>query len=350
MPSLRRTLAVRFAATMAVGLAAASVAIWWAASRMLGPQVTPFSASAFAPVLLIIVILGTGATLIGAWHLAGAAVQPVLQIADQATHIEAGTLDQRISTYATTMEFRGLVAVLNRMLDRLSDAFGAQRRFTSDVSHELRTPLTALRGEIEVALRADRDLHEYRRVLHSALEEIDRMTTMTEELLLINRVEGGLITLQREPTDVQALMDASLDRLDSEITAKQLAVERVLAPALSRPPLDRGLVQHLINEVMENAVQYSDPRGRIRVVTDGATGGLHLTVENSGTGISAEELPHIFEPFYRVDQARSRRTGTGLGLTLAAAIARLHGGQIRVAKRDGDTVCVEVDLPVPGKA
>jgi two-component system heavy metal sensor histidine kinase CusS len=342
MRSLRRTLAVRFAATMALGLTAISSAIWWTAHE----HITPPALIAAS----LIVILGAGATLIGAWRVAGAAVQPVLQIAEQATHIEAGTLDQRISTYATTREFRGLVAVLNRMLDRLSEAFGAQRRFTSDVSHELRTPLTALRGEIEVALRSDRGPHEYRRVLQSALEEIDRMTSMTEELLLINRAESGLIALQREPTDLNGLVDVSLDRLKSEITVKQLTVERELTPSLAQPPLDRALVQQLIDELVENAVQYSDRRGRIRVVTGRVVEGLRLTVENSGTGIALQELPHIFDPFYRVDRARSRGTGTGLGLTLAAAIARLHGGQIRFSKQDDDDVCVEVDLPVPGRA
>src|SRR5207249_4905324 len=123
-------------------------------------------------------------TLVGAWWLAGSAVRPVYEITEQATRIEAGTLGQRIMAHADTDEYRGLVAVLNRMLERIDAAFENQRRLTADVSHELRSPLTALRGEIEVALRAERSPRDYQRVLRSGLEEIDRLTAMSEDLLL----------------------------------------------------------------------------------------------------------------------------------------------------------------------
>jgi signal transduction histidine kinase len=300
--------------------------------------------------VLGLVVLGTGATFAGAWRLAGSTVVPIREITEQATHIVAGTLDQRISAHADTEEYRGLVAVLNSMLHRLEAAFQAQRRFTGDVSHELRTPLTALRGEIEVALRTERTPHEYQRVFHSALEEIDRLTTMTEELLLISRAEAGLITPQREPTDVNGLVDASLNRFGGEIAAKQLVVERVPAPGVGQPSLDRELVQQLIDELVENAVKYSEPSGVIRIATAWRTTGLRLTVENSAPGVAMLELPHIFEPFYRADSARSRGTGTGLGLAVAAAVARLHGGEIHAGSRDGAVVWVEVDLPAPARS
>ncbi len=463
MRSLRRALAVRFAATMAVGLVATSLAIWWAASRVLRHQLDqgitamafitanelertsqcrdgvhamaldalryrrevnryivvrdphcaairaipgwasdlPVDSAAVAaatsdrvtfsearwhnmtmrsayvaitagggvegdgviqvaasldPVhalqrllllaLLGIVVLGTGATLIGAWHLSGSAVQPVVEITEQATHIEAGTLDQRISAHATTDEYRGLVGVLNRMLDRLSGAFAAQRRFTGDVSHELRTPLTALRGEVEVALRADRSPHDYQRVLHSALEEIDRMTTMTEELLLISRAEAGLIVPQREPTEVSRVVTAALERLRSRIEERELHVEHVVTAANGRPvPLDPALLGRLVEELLENAVIHSNPGGRIIVRHERLPDVLRLVVEDTGPGIAPGDLPHLFEPYYRADHARTRGSGTGLGLTTALSIARLHGGTIRGANREGGGARFEVDLP-----
>ena len=340
MPSLRRALAVRFAATMALGLGAISAAIWWTAHE----HITPPALIA----ALLIVILGTGATLIGAWRLAGSAVRPVMAITEQATHIEAGTLDQRISAHATTDEYRGLVGVLNRMLDRLHGSFAAQRRFTSDVSHELRTPLTAIRGEIEVALRAERSPREYQGVLHSALEEIDRMTTMTEELLLISRAEAGLIGPQREPTDVDALVGASLERLRDRIADKELRVEHVEAPGDGRPPsLDPALLRRLVDELLENAVTYSEPGGQVVVHHEDRANRMQLVVENTGPGISAADLPHLFDPYFRADDARTRGAGTGLGLTTAIAIARLHGGTIRAANREGGGggARFEVDLP-----
>ena len=167
--SLRRTLAVRFAATMGAGLLVAAAAAYGVA---VGPAAGMHRELLF--LLAGVVVLGTGATLVGAWWLAGSAVRPVYEITEQATSIEGGTLGQRIVAHAETDEYRGLVAVLNRMLERIDAAFKNQQRLTADVSHELRSPLTALRGEMEVALRSERSPRDYQRVLHSALEEIDR--------------------------------------------------------------------------------------------------------------------------------------------------------------------------------
>jgi len=342
MRSLRRTLAVRFAATMAVGLAATSVVIWWTASRVLGHQLDQHTTStAFITALLGIVILGSGATLIGAWRLAGSAVQPVLEITEQATHIEAGTLDQRISAHATTKEYRGLVAVLNRMLDRLSGAFSAQRRFTGDVSHELRTPLTALRGEIEVALRAERTPGDYQVVLRSALEEVERLTGMTEDLLLITRVEARLVHPEVAPTDVHAIVRDRLDGMRGRIEAKQLRVRSSLDPALGNVALAPALTVRLIDELLDNAVKFAPPGGEVIISTVAAASGLQLAVENSGSPLAAEELEHVFEPFYRSDPARGRGAGTGLGLTVAAALACVQGGTISASSRPNGGVRFE---------
>ena len=211
MASLRRTLALRFAATMAVGLLVAAGAFFWAASRALMQDV-PVSVLErdLLVALFAVVLAGSAATLVGAWHFTSSAVQPVAEITAQATRIEAGTLDQRIVAHADTEEYEGLVAVLNRMLERLERGFAAQRRLTADVSHELRTPLTALRGEIEVALRAERSPREYQLVLRSALEEIGCLSTLSEDLLLITRANARLVMAHREPTDVAELVDGVL--------------------------------------------------------------------------------------------------------------------------------------------
>jgi len=338
--SFRRTLAVRFAATMAAGLAALSAVY-------LSPFWTPQGHVLLAHVL--VVVLATGATLIGAWWLAGSAVRPVVEITTQATQIEAGTLDQRIVAHADTEEYRGLVAVLNRMLERLQAAFEGQRRLTADVSHELRTPLTALRGEIEVALRAERSPREYQLVLRSALEEIDRLTTMCEDLLLITRVESHQLAPQRAPTDLRDVVRRTLAQLHRRIEEKDLNVEESLGGAGHAVSLDLALVSRLVDHLLDNAVKYAPVGGRIAVSTEAnpSAPGVRVAVENSGSHIEPEDLPHIFEPFYRVDQARSRGTGTGLGLALVAAIARLHGGTARGRNRSGHGVRFEVDLPAP---
>jgi len=338
--SLRRTLAVRFAATMGVGLLAAGAAAYFGTHLILEHGLDPsLTRRAMVVAFLGVGLLGTGATFVGAWWLAGSAVRPVYEITEQATRIAPGRLGQRIAAHARTDEYRGLVAVLNRMLERLDVAFRNQRRLTADVSHELRSPLTALRGEIEVALRAERSARDYQRVLRSALEEIDRLTTMSDALLLITRADAGLLQVRRAPTDLSAIVEGMLDALQPLIDERGLSVERSLAADAGHALVDPDLVARLIQQLLDNAVKFTPAGGHIRVATalwEGDGGGVRLVVEDSGPGIAPEDLPHLFEPFYRADEARSRGTGIGLGLATAAAIVRLHGGTIQASKPPGD--------------
>lgn len=350
--SLRRTLALRFAATMAVGLLLATGAFYWAASRALHQ---PFSTSTLQIdlilVLAAVVIAGTSATLMGAWHFTSSAVRPVAEITAQATRIEAGTLDQRIVAHADTEEYEGLVAVLNRMLERLERGFTAQRRLTANVSHELRTPLTALRGEIEVALRAPRSQREYEQVLRSGLEEIDRLTELCEDLLLVTRAEARLVSANRVATDVEALVGRRLDNLHRRFEERGLTVERSLRSGRAAVSIDPELVGRMVDHLLDNALRYTPLDGTIRVQLEPLTAGrgVRFAVENTGPGIAAADLPHLFEPFYRADAARTRSEdgGTGLGLALVASIAQLHGGAARAASVAGQRTRFEVDIPAP---
>jgi len=220
-------------------------------------------------------------------------------------------------------------------------------RLTSDVSHELRTPLTALRGQIEVALRAVRSPREYQLVLRSALEEIEQLTTLSEDLLLITRADARLLAPDRVATDVDSLVTGVLDALHRRIEQKDLTVERS-SPVGHLVSIDPSLVTRLVDHLLDNAVRYTPIGGRIGVRVEAATpGGVRLVVENSGPEIAAEDLKHLFEPFYRVDPARTREAGggagPGLGLALVAAIARLHDGSAHAASDAGGTR-FEIDL------
>jgi heavy metal sensor kinase len=348
--SLRRTLAVRFAATMGVGLLAVAAAVLYGGHLFFEHHLDPtVIRAALVPALLGVVLLATGATFVGAWWLAGSAVRPVFEITEQATRIAGGTLDQRIVAHADTDEYRGLVAVLNHMLERIEAAFKNQRRLTADVSHELRSPLTALRGGIEVALRAERTPRDYQRVLHSALEEIDRLSAMSEDLLLITRADAQLLRVRRGRTDLNDVVEGALAAQHGHIAERNLTLERRLAPGGAVGSLDPELIRRVAQQLLDNAVKFTPRGGTIRVATmapDG-TGAVGFAVENSGPGIAPEHLTHIFEPFYRVEEARTRGTGMGLGLALAAAIVRLHGGTIRAsnaAEQEGGAR-FEVELP-----
>jgi two-component system sensor histidine kinase BaeS len=183
-------------------------------------------------------------------------------------------------------------------------------------------------------------------VLHSALEEIDRMIELSEELLLVTRAESRELRPQREPTDVDALVRRSLEGLRGRMEDKGLTVEE----ALAAPPvsLDPALFAQLADRLLDNAVKFVPAGGRVRVATEPWDGGVRFTVEDSGPGIAAGDLAHVFDPFFRADQARSRGTGTGLGLTVAAAIARLHGGSIEASNRPAGGARFQVDLPDSG--
>jgi two-component system heavy metal sensor histidine kinase CusS len=340
---------------MAVGLLLATAAFYWAASRALQEDVPLAVLRAdLLLVLISIVFAGTAATLMGAWHFTSSAVRPVGEITAQATRIETGTLDQRILAHADTEEYEGLVAVLNRMLERLERGFAAQRRLTADVSHELRTPLTALRGEIEVGLRARRTPREYEHVLRSGLEEIDRLTQLSEDLLLVTRVEARVISAKRVPTDLERLVEQRLDRLRPRFEARDLALTPGLSAGHPAVLVDPELMGRLVDQLLDNAAQFTPPGGTITVLVEpipapGGGGGLRFSVENTGPGIAPEDLPHLFEPFYRSDPARTltETSGTGLGLALVASIARLHGGVARASSVPGRSTRFEVDIPTP---
>ena len=348
--SLRRTLALRFAATMAAGLLLATGAFYWAASRALQESVPPDALRGdLLLVLASIVVAGTAATLMGAWHFTSSAVRPVTEITAQATRIEAGTLDQRILAHADVEEYEGLVAVLNRMLERLERGFAAQRRLTADVSHELRTPLTALRGEIEVALRAPRSPREYERVLRSGLEEIERLTELSEDLLLVTRAEARLVSARRVPTNFERLVADRLERLRRRFEERDLAVDPSLRAAQPGVLIDPELIGRMVDHLLENALQFTPAGGTIKVQLEPISGNrVRLAVENSGPGIAAADLPHLFEPFYRSDPARTRTPdgGTGLGLALVASIAHLHGGVARASSVAGESTRFEVEIPL----
>jgi two-component system OmpR family sensor kinase len=297
--------------------------------------------------LAAITLIVGGASFGGGWWLAGRMVRPVHEITDQAEAMRPGTLGRRISAQADTREYERLVDVLNGMLARLEGAFESQRRFTADASHELRGPLTALRGEAEVALRRERDPAEYRRVLTSSLQEVERLTRLTEDLLTLARSDAGAMNPRLEITDVAARAEAVVERLIPRAEENAVRLDLV-ADAAAQALVDPGLVEQLIWNLVENAVKFTPAGGRVRVgvAKDGSQ--LVIEVRDTGAGLPAENLERIFERFYRADAARTPAgdaTGTGLGLSIVRAIAEVHGGEARAHNAPGGGALIRVTLP-----
>jgi two-component system, OmpR family, sensor kinase len=293
-----------------------------------------------------ITVLSGAATFAGGWWLALRLVKPVHEITHQAESIRAGTLGHRIQADADSQEYESLVGVLNSMLERLEGSFDMQRRFTADASHELRSPLTALKGEIELALRREREPGEYRRVLASNLQEVDRMTWLAQDLLTLARSDAGVMEPRFQATDPVAAAERVIDRLRGK--AEQRAVRLALdAPEPVEAILDPGLFDQLLWNLVDNGVKFSGRGGQVGVRIVGGGSDLTLTVMDRGPGIPEEASHRIFDRFYRLDPARTagENGGTGLGLAIVRAITDAHGGSVTAANREGGGAIFSVTLP-----
>jgi two-component system, OmpR family, sensor kinase len=297
--------------------------------------------------LLGITLLSGAASFVGGWWLAERVVRPVHEIIDQAEAMSAGTLGRRLEAESEEQEYERLVAVLNSMLARLEGAFAAQRRFIADASHELRSPLTALKGELELALRRDRDSDEYRRVIRSGLQEVDRITLLTQDLLTLARVDAGVMQPRMETTDAAERARAVADRLRPVAQQNGVTI-RVDADAAAELPADPTLLDQLLWNLLDNALKFSPPGGTVAVAFRRHGGRLRISVRDDGPGIAEADLERIFERFYRADPARTASTGpggTGLGLSIVRAIADVHGGTVTAANRREGGALFEVSLP-----
>jgi heavy metal sensor kinase len=303
---------------------------------------------AIATMVPLALVLASG----GGWLLARRALRPVDMMTEAARRIGAERLGQRLVGADVEDELGRLARTLNEMLARLEAAFSEMRRFSADASHELRTPLTVLKGEIEVALRSERDSAEYQRVLVSALDEVERMTRLVEDLLLLSRADAGALRFERERVE--------LDRLVEEVCKQGEFLGRgrgVQVSLRSLEPLvvegDGQKLQQVLLNLVDNAVKYTPAGGHVGVGLRQSSAApdrqpeAEIFVQDDGIGIQPDAVPHLFDRFYRADPARSRDgSGAGLGLCIAKTIAEAHGGTIAVTSALGAGSTFTVHLPL----
>ena len=263
---------------------------------------------------------------------------------EAARRIEAEDLTQRIPAPSGEDELARLAAVLNDMLARLERSFVAARRFSADAAHELRTPLTILKGEIEVALRAAEAPADIRRTLASCLEEVDRLNSLVEDLLLMARMEGNALSALPKPVNLAEVLEDVAPAL-TELAARAGNVCTVAAtPPLWIEGYD-SLLFRLVFNLAENAIKYTPSRGKIEVTLEQQDHSAVLQVKDNGPGIAPDAQEHIFDRFYQGDPAREG-SGTGLGLALVRAIVELHHGQIHLSSAVGKGTCFRVTFPL----
>ena len=285
------------------------------------------------------IVILTGFT---AMALAERALRPIRVITQEAEAINPEDLSARLRDPGTNDDLSRLVLVFNKLLSRIDSMVEAQRRFTSRAAHELRTPLTILKGETQVILRSRRTVEEYQATLHSSLEEIDKMVAIIDDLMLMARYESGEAAIPLGRVPLAEVVRDVIDELRplAEARRVQVNVDAVLGFAVTG---DRRAIARLVSKLVENALFYTHPGGTVSVRLEMAVDLVALRVEDTGVGIKKEDLPNIFQRFYRSPSARDLRPeGVGIGLATVAVIAKLHGAQVDVQSEEGRGTSVQV--------
>lgn len=313
------------------------------------------SAAENLDMVLLVIVVSIPVSLVlfvyGGWFMAGRALRPVEIITASARKITAENLSHRLEVVNPQDEIGRLAETFNNTLARLENAFQKTRQFAADASHELRTPLTILRGEAEVALKWAKEPEEFRAILQSNLEEIRRMTAIIEHLLEVAKAEEGSLALNVEEVELYGLLADLVQQVGLMAREKGVEILFETPGAMIKVDGDPLRLRQLFLNLIVNAVKYSEEGGKVRVVLDAANGQARVAVVDTGSGIPSEDIPHIFDRFYRVDKARNRaQGGIGLGLSLARSFAEAHGGRIEVMSQLGKGSVFTVHLPLSGGA
>ncbi|HEU4569706.1 MAG TPA: ATP-binding protein [Gemmatimonadales bacterium] len=286
------------------------------------------------------------------WLLAGRALAPLDPMLDEIQSITGGTdLHRRLAVPLSRDELHRLAVSTNNMLERLEQSFGALRQFTADASHELKTPLQVLRAGIERALKHPGLPSEAIEGLDESLEQVNQMGEMVDSLLTLARADEGKVELAVEHTDLQALMQEVSET--AHILAEQKGVRmltRFTGPDLALD-VDKARIKQMLMNLVTNAIKYTPAGGEVKFDLVGREHDIVFEVRDTGIGISADDLPRIFDRFWRGDAARTRtgeRAGAGLGLAITKWIAEAHGGRIEANSKPGRGSSFAVTLPRRG--
>jgi heavy metal sensor kinase len=308
--------------------------------------------------LIALLAIGIPLTLLassaGGWFLASSALDPIDRITRAAQQISARDLHQRLNLDLPNDEVGRLAATFDQMLERLENSFEQQKRFIADASHEMKTPLTILKGDVEVALNRPRSAEAYRETLENVNQTTDQLIALVQELLLLARADNQQGILKLEYLNLTELLSEQGSGLFSKAIKHDVDLNFDV-PDVLVVEADRGKLNRLFMNLIDNAIKYSRPGDSVRVSAAIEHGQACIKVADTGPGIPAEHLPYLFDRFYRVDKARSRvssngqTSGAGLGLSIVKWLTHAHHGQIEVASmvESGTTFTVRLPLKQP---
>jgi signal transduction histidine kinase len=291
------------------------------------------------PTVLIVIVIG------GRW-VASKAIAPIKEVRQAAAQITAQRLDQRLPVPPTGDEIAGLIEVLNAAFERLQRSFEQSVRFSADASHHLKTPIAVLRAGIEEILSDPQCNLHTQATAEGLLHRVHQLNSVAENLLLLARADAGRLEVNRTEFDLSELLEGVLDDARALGEPLGLTVESEVPQRLSLKA-NRAFVGMIVQNLLENAIKYNRPGGRVRVAARRVNGSVEMTVGNTGEGIPPERVPHLFERFYRA-RGDERVAGTGLGLSTARELARAHGGDLFLQR--ADTAWTELSVSLPQSA
>ena len=299
--------------------------------------------------LIAVAVVAVAAPLGGYW-LAGRATRPLADIIHTTSRLRPSRLNERLPLRNTDDELDQLAQTVNRMLDRIAMYIQMKRDFLANSAHELRSPLAAIRSSVEVALNSGRSAAEYEELLAEIIGECSALESLVNQLLLLAETDAERLKIHREAVRFDEIVQKSVDMFRGVSESRDIDLKLAPLPVAivnGNPPH----LRQVMNNLIDNAIKFSPEGGRVavtlKVTPDGKQ--AHLTVSDSGIGISAEDLPRVFERFFRADRSRIRATGisgTGLGLSICQAVVTAHEGQITVASEPGVGTTFQVMLPL----
>ena len=291
----------------------------------------------------LVVILAT----VGGYWMSRRALAPFDEITRAARTVGIQNLSRRLAVPQTGDELQRLAETLNGMMQRLDSAVKRITQFTADASHELRTPVAVMRTTAELALRRDRSAADYRDALSQVLAELERTSALVENLMLLARADSGAEALPKQSFDLTESVRDACAQGTTLAQARDIRFESALPDRRVPVEGDPHALRRLFLILIDNAIKYTPPGGHVAITLSTSDGAALGEVRDSGIGISREDLPNIFERFYRADKARSREMGgAGLGLSIARWIAQIHGGEIHVESQPGKGSTFRVRLPL----
>ncbi len=290
-------------------------------------------------ILFVMIISASGGFLI-----AKKALTPIKEISETIDRISESNLSERVNVENIPAELRVLASSFNRTFDSLERSFNRQKQFTADASHELRTPLSVILSQSEVMLRKERTAEEYKNALKSVREAAGMMSQIVRKLLTITRLGADKVGLKIEDIDPGEIISESVKLLTPLAEQKGIGIN-IYVPDRFVVRGDRAALLELFVNIIDNAIKYNVPQGRIDISVKKATGFIISEIKDTGIGIPESDLDRVLDRFYRVDNSRSRDLrGVGLGLSICEEIIKLHEGRIEIKSRVGEGTTVSVYL------